>query len=75
MSEFPERLQKLREQRRMNRKALGELCGMSKNIVGQYERGEKEPTISVLSELADIFDTSTDFLLGRTNYRGKFTKS
>lgn len=74
MSEFPERLQRLRERRGMNRKALGELCGLSKNIVGQYERGEKEPTISVVAELADIFDTSTDYLIGRTNYQGKFTK-
>lgn len=74
-NDFPARLQKLRERRGMSRKALGELCGLSKNMVGQYERGEKEPTISVVSELADIFDASTDYLLGRTNYKGKFTEN
>ena len=53
--EFPQRLQKLRERRRMSRKALGELCGLSKNIIGQYERGEKEPAVGTLIELADYF--------------------
>lgn len=49
----------------MNRKALGELCGLSKNIIGQYERGEKEPSTRTLIELADIFDVSVDYLVGR----------
>ena len=44
-SEFPGRLRRLRERRRMNRKAMGECCGLSKNIIGMYERGEKEPTL------------------------------
>ena len=62
---FPERLRRLRERRGMNRKALGECCGMSKNIIGQYERGEKEPTIGPLVQLADFFGVSVDYLLGR----------
>lgn len=65
---FPQRLQKLRERRRLNRKALGELCGLSKNIIGQYERGEKEPSVATLIELADYFEVSADYLLGRQNF-------
>ena len=38
---FPARLRKLREAKRINAKALGELCGLSKNMIGQYEKGEK----------------------------------
>lgn len=67
MSEFPKRLQRLRERKRMNRKALGECCGLSKNIVGMYERGEKEPSLKTLIEIADFFEVSTDYLLGREN--------
>lgn len=52
----------------MSRKALGELCGLSKNIVGQYERGEKEPSVSTLVELADFFEVPVDYLLGRQNF-------
>mgnify|MGYP001513612803 FL=1 len=66
--EFPQRLQKLRERRRMSRKALGELCGLSKNIIGQYERGEKEPTLASIVALADYFEVPADYLIGRQNY-------
>lgn len=67
-NEFPRRLRRLRERRRMNRKALGECCGLSKNMIGKYERGEREPSIRALKELADFFEVSTDYLLGRQNF-------
>ena len=67
-SEFPGRLMRLRERRRMNRKALGECCGLSKNIIGMYERGEKEPSLKTLIKIADFFEVSTDYLLGRKNF-------
>lgn len=67
-SRFPQRLRALRERRRMSRKALGELCGLSKNIIGKYERGEREPSVSTLVALADYFEVSVDSLLGRENF-------
>lgn len=67
-SEFPGRLRRLREKRRMNRKAMGECCGLSKNIIGMYERGEKEPSLKTLIKIADFFEVSTDYLLGRKNF-------
>lgn len=51
----------------MNRKALGECCGLSKNIIGQYERGGREPMASSLIKLVDFFDISVEVLLGRKN--------
>lgn len=65
---FPVRLRRLRERRRMSRKALGELCGMSKNIIGRYERGETEPTMGALISLADFFEVPIDYLIGRQNF-------
>lgn len=65
MDIFPERLRQLREKRGIRRSVLGQRCGLSKNIIGQYERGEKEPSIRTLIELADIFDVTVDFLIGR----------
>ena len=50
--EFPQRLQKLRERRRMSRKA----------------RGEKEPTLASIVALADYFEVPADYLIGRQNY-------
>lgn len=64
-STFPRRLQKLRERRRISRRVLSELCGLSKNMIAIYERGEMEPTASAVIQIADYFGVSTDYLLGR----------
>ena len=65
---FPQRLQTLRETRRLSRRTLAELCGLSKNMISLYERGEKAPSVDALINLADFFGVSTDYLLGRKNF-------
>ena len=66
--DFPKKLQALREQRRLSRRTLAELCGLSKNMISLYERGEKAPSVDALISLADYFGVSTDDLLGRKNF-------
>ena len=66
---FAGRLQWLREKRRISRRVLSELCGLNKNTIARYERGENEPTLASLVALADYFDVSVDYLLCRTNMR------
>lgn len=61
---FPERLQYLRERRGISRHTLSELCGLSKNMIACYERGEKQPTLSSLLLLADFFEISVGELIG-----------
>lgn len=65
---FPQRLQALRERRRLSRRTLAELCGLSKNMISLYERGEREPSVEALVSLADFFEVPTDYLLGRKNF-------
>lgn len=62
---FAFRLRMLRERRRVSRRVLAELCGVSKSAMARYERGEREPGIGVVCELADYFGVSADYLLGR----------
>ena len=62
---FPKRLKTLREKRGMSQRTLAQLCGLSRNIIGQYERGEKDPSLKTLLEIADYFGVSVDYLLGR----------
>lgn len=50
----------------MNRKALAECCGLSKNTVARYERGERVPSIEDAEKIADFFEVSLDFLCGRS---------
>ena len=44
---------------------LAELCGLSKNAVARYERGERVPDIRTARALADFFNVSLDELVGR----------
>lgn len=67
-NEFPERLKKLRKQEGLKKYKLSELCGLPSTSIGKYERGDAVPTIKALISIADHFNVSTDYLLGRTNY-------
>lgn len=62
---FPRRLKKLRERKRISRRVLADFCRISKSTVARYERGEREPTASAICRMADYFEVSTDYLLGR----------
>ncbi len=62
---FRLRLQKLREKQRISRIVLSELCGLAPDAVRRYERGESEPSLRSLSAIADFFDVSADYLIGR----------
>lgn len=64
MQEFSRRLQALRERRRISRRVLSELCGLSSDAVRRYERGEAEPTLTSLLALADFFEITLDELVG-----------
>ena len=52
----------MRERRGISQRVLSERCGMSKNVIGMYERGEKEPAASSLEKLADFFGMTMDDL-------------
>lgn len=59
---FPTRLRKMRERKRVKRYIVSELCGLSRDAVRRYERGEREPSARALAALADYFDVTMDFL-------------
>lgn len=65
---FPQRLQQLRERRQISRKIMSELCGLSKNMIARYERGETEPAGSTVAQIAEFFNVSTDYLLGEKKF-------
>ncbi len=62
---FARRLRQCRERRRMSRRTLGELCGLSKSAIGRYERGERMPDIEVLGLLCEVFEVSADWMIGK----------
>ena len=69
MSKFAERLRSLRTERDVTQKDLGELLGVKNFSNYTYEKGRSEPNIDGLIALADFFDVSIDYLVGRTDRR------
>ena len=71
MEDFAKRLQQLRESQKpiKSRVVVSHLCGLDSGAVRQYERGERKPTMDALIALADYFDVSIDYLVGRENFR------
>lgn len=65
---FGKRLRKLRKERKITQNELGETIGVSGRSIGQYETGMRTPdNIDIIVKLADFFQVTTDYLLGKTD--------
>ncbi|MBU5628097.1 helix-turn-helix transcriptional regulator [Oscillibacter hominis] len=71
MQILAQRLKELREGRRLYQKEMAELLGLSLRGYQSYETDQSEPKLKTLIALADYFDVSIDYLVGRTD--GKCT--
>ena len=58
------KLRELREQKGVTQKEVADAIGCTATVYSRYERGEREPDISTLCNLADYFEVSTDTLIG-----------
>lgn len=62
-----QRLRDLREDMDMNQTQIAKLLNTSQTVYSRYERGFQTIPIEHLLILADFYDVSTDYILGRTN--------
>jgi transcriptional regulator with XRE-family HTH domain len=67
MVDFCDRLKKLRLEKGTPQKDLSVLLGVSVRAYQFYESGDREPNIENINKLADFFEVSADYLLGRTD--------
>ena len=58
-----------RNKRSLSQLALSKLIGVSQQTIGSWETGRTSPDLLMLVNLADFFDVTTDYLLGRTKNR------
>ena len=61
---FCERLKILRIEKKLSQPELAKLVGVSKGMISFWENGINEPTITNLIKLSQIFEVSTDYILG-----------
>lgn len=68
MASFGEILSELRKDRGMTQRDLAERLHVSVGTISNYENGAHMPDLEKLTELADLFRVTTDYLLGRAVY-------
>lgn len=60
-----ERLKAIRNQKKVTQKEVSDALGISPNTYKNYEQGMREPNNEMLCKLADYFEVTVDYLLGR----------
>ena len=65
--QFTERLRALREDRDLTQTELAKAVKVTQRNISFYETGKNEPDIKTIIALAEFFNVSIDYLLGRSN--------
>ena len=71
---YRNRLRDLREDRDLKQAALANYLQIHQTTYSDYELGKLNVPINVLHALADYYDTSIDYLLGRTSEKKPYPK-
>ena len=68
------RLRDLREDHDMSQKQIADYLGMKQPQYNRYERGLRDVPTDILIQLAKLYKTSTDYILGLTNNSKPYSK-
>lgn len=66
---FGERIRKLREDAGINQPQFAQALEVKTATINRYENDIREPEYATLIKIADYFNVSVDYLLGRTENR------
>lgn len=64
---FAKRLVYLRKLNKKTQKQISEILGVTRPAYTAYEKGNRQPDYDTLLKLANYFDVSTDYLLGKSD--------
>ncbi len=65
---FAQNLCELRKQSNLTQKQLAEALNTTQRKVSYWEKGMVEPDLEMLWLIADFFDVSVDYIIGKENY-------
>ena len=68
MANFADRLKELRKVKGVTQRQMADLLGIAERNYQRYETGIVDPTASNATKLADFFEVSVDYLIGRVNF-------
>lgn len=69
MDTLGSKLKKLREEKGFTLEYVATRLNTTKTSIGRYEKNDREPKSEMINSLADFYNVSTDYLLGRTDKR------
>lgn len=67
MNEFKDMLVFLRKREGLSQFELGEKLGLTKSTISMYENGKRKPSFEALEAIADFFNVSMNFLMGKND--------
>lgn len=67
MEILTKRLNELLQEKGLSKKQLADGIGASKALITIWTQGKSLPSVIYLAKIADFFEVSTDYLLGRTD--------
>lgn len=70
-----ERLKEIREDRDLSQKDIAKMLNTTQQQYSKYEIGIRSIPLEQLSKLADYYNTSIDYLVGKTDVRKRYPKS
>lgn len=62
-----QRIRDLREDADLKQKEIAAILGIDQRVYSNYEMGKREIPVHLLMILADYYDTTIDYLVGRTD--------
>lgn len=64
---YGKRLSALRKEKKQSQEQLSKIVGINRSTYARYETGNTQPDYDTLKRLADHFEVTTDYLLGRSD--------
>lgn len=64
-----QRIQDLRTDSDLSQKQIGEILHISQRTYSHYETGSRDIPVEMLIRIADYFNTSLDYLVGRSDQK------
>ena len=64
----------LREDNDLSQKVIANYLNVTQNAYSRYETNDREIPIDLLEKLADYYNTSVDYLIGRTDEKKPYPK-
>jgi len=66
------RIKQLREEKKLSQLQLAKLLNINNSTLSQYEAGNRVPSDDIKKKIAEIFETTIDFLVGNSDIRNPY---